>query len=98
MHIAILHNMQSDKYGKKSLLLYDSDIEFANNLKLYFEDIFNVFVIKNINNIFEQIELKMIDYLVVEFKNDSIYFKEFINNIQKIFPDLKIVLMSTFYM
>lgn len=97
MHIAILRNMQNDKYRKKSLLLYDSDIEFANNLKLYFEDIFNVFAVENANNIFERIDSKSIDYLVIEYINDSFDFKQLINSIQKTFPDLKIVLMSTFY-
>jgi DNA-binding response OmpR family regulator len=82
---------------KRKILLFDNDKELADNIKLYLEDIYIVYIVTSIDNLAPELFKQSYDFLIFEATSTDINYNIIINKIRLIIPDIKIVLMCTFF-
>jgi len=88
--------MNSRNSKKKSLLIYDTDFDFANDIKIYLEDIFRVRIVENIAELISDIKQYKADILLFEIYSLDQKSHILFNQVKKIYPKLKILLMFTY--
>lgn len=89
--------MSASLNTKKNILVIDRDKEFYKNVRLYLEESYNLIRRQGLEYVDYTILLKRIDLLLI----DADYFQEnlstFMNTIRQRHPDLKIIVMYTFF-
>jgi DNA-binding response OmpR family regulator len=89
--------MPKRKEKKQTILLFDNDIELANNIKLYLEDTYTVRIIINSKELFAEINKNTYDFFIADFNSINIYFINIITKMRLNSSKMKIVLMCTFF-
>ena len=89
--------MRERKINKKSVLLYDNESDLANNIKLYLEDSYKVYNIKNIDNLILDLRHNFFDFVVLDFDSINQNFNKIINEVRRKSSTTKILLMCTIF-
>jgi response regulator RpfG family c-di-GMP phosphodiesterase len=85
------------RYKKKTILLFDSDVELAENIKLYLEDIYVVKLVNQSEEIISELRKNSYDFLISDLNSLNMQFGNIFNEIHIISPSTKIILMCTFF-
>jgi len=82
---------------KKNILVIDPDREFCKSVCLYLEESYNLIRRQRLEYVHYTIRLKRIDLLLIDADFFQDRLSSFLNSIHKKHPDLKIVVMYTFF-
>ncbi len=97
IYIAKTATMGFVKLKKNKVLIFDKDIELANNIRIYLEDSFKVKIVKSIDDLITEIKINKFDFLLSEIDAKNQDFQNILNQIKTIQPGIKILLMYTYF-
>jgi len=82
---------------KQTIILFDSDVELAKNIKLYLEDIYFVKIVPQPEQILTELSSRSYDFFISDFNSSNLRFRNLLDEIKTISPTTKILLMCTFF-
>lgn len=88
--------MKKAQHKRKTVILFDTDAELAENIKLFLDDIYYVKLIVGPQELISELKHGHYDYLVLDFNILKMTPKNIISEIYAISPNSKILLMCTF--